>query len=216
MKYFRWEFIKRHVNITHLIAFSLGVIVICFLDALIFEKSIADWVSSTANIIMSLIAFYAILAWHKNKVKETAFNYLNVTIQQTIKIHEDVSIFQMHVTNYTNSPEGYAEYSKKRNREHAETKVILEKINELYCSLIKLRSSIYMYTDIGSKNEEEFTTIYLAFREYVNTVEGMFKEENLNNAFIYSSDIDSRRDFGYKLLDGKFQKFRHEIKKLYY
>ncbi|WP_409161717.1 hypothetical protein [Pectobacterium sp. B2J-2] len=62
MKYFHWEFIKSHVNITHLIAFSLGVIVICFLDALVFEKSIADWVSASANTLMAGAALYA--AWN--------------------------------------------------------------------------------------------------------------------------------------------------------
>ncbi|WP_233970961.1 hypothetical protein [Pectobacterium versatile] len=58
MKYFLWGFLKK-LDITHLITFSLGVIVICFLDALVFEKSIADWVIAVANVCMAGAALYA-------------------------------------------------------------------------------------------------------------------------------------------------------------
>lgn len=72
MKYFLWGFLKK-LDITHLITFSLGVIVICFLDALVFEKNIADWVSSTANVVMAGAALYA--AWNaKDWFKQRSYS----------------------------------------------------------------------------------------------------------------------------------------------
>lgn len=75
----------RYVNSTHLIAFSLGVITICFLDAWVFEKSIADWVSATANIVMGGAALYA--AWNAKdwltvKKKESSLPLI-------VKFHEN-------------------------------------------------------------------------------------------------------------------------------
>ncbi|MCW2478134.1 hypothetical protein J5224_03275 [Candidatus Symbiopectobacterium sp. NZEC135] len=73
------------MNSTHLIAFSLGVITICFLDALVFEKSIADWVSASANIVMAGAALYA--AWNAKdwltiKKKESSLPLI-------VKFHEN-------------------------------------------------------------------------------------------------------------------------------
>ncbi|PLY36134.1 hypothetical protein F164LOC_16465 [Pectobacterium carotovorum] len=95
MKYFRWEFIKRHINITHLISFSLGVIVICFLDALVFEKSIADWVSSTANVCMAGAALYAAFHandWFKQKIHETGIKQIEKIVFFSEKILNDIML----------------------------------------------------------------------------------------------------------------------------
>ncbi|MBA0205516.1 hypothetical protein [Pectobacterium aroidearum] len=79
MKYFLWDFLKKHIGITHLIAFSLGVIVICFLDALVFEKSIADWVIAVANVCMAGAAIIGLIKatnWFESKRQDAAFNYI--------------------------------------------------------------------------------------------------------------------------------------------
>lgn len=94
MKYFRWGFLKKHVNITHLIAFSLGVIIICFLDALVFEKSIADWVSSTANVVMAGAALYAAFSakdWFKQKTHSLGFEKAEILLIQLDTIYASIS-----------------------------------------------------------------------------------------------------------------------------
>lgn len=52
-----WGYIKVNINLTHLIAFSLGVITICFLDALVFEKSITDWISAVSTFGTLIVAY---------------------------------------------------------------------------------------------------------------------------------------------------------------
>ncbi|KHT18289.1 hypothetical protein [Pectobacterium brasiliense] len=110
MKYFRWDFLKKHVGITHLIAFSLGVIVICFLDALVFEKSIADWVSSTANVVMAGAALYAAWNakdWFSRRMSENSFNKADDIIQQVdnlrIKSKTDLWIAMGFINGFRNN-----------------------------------------------------------------------------------------------------------------
>ncbi|GKX45254.1 hypothetical protein Pcaca03_00060 [Pectobacterium carotovorum subsp. carotovorum] len=90
MKYFRWEFLKKKFDITHLITFSLGVISICFLDAWVFEKSIADWVIAVANVCMAFAATYA--AWNaKDWLTPLKINF---SFNELVKCIKDIeSIF---------------------------------------------------------------------------------------------------------------------------
>jgi|SRR5471030_214068 len=68
-----WGCIKVNLNFTHLIAFSLGIITICFLDALVFEKSITDWVSAASTfgtLIVAYLVYRKAPEWLGNKLDE--------------------------------------------------------------------------------------------------------------------------------------------------
>lgn len=99
MKHFHWEFLKRHVNITHLIAFSLGVILICFLDALVFEKSIADWVSATST-FGTLVVAYAVYRkapeWLGKKLDEES---ISLGIDIHFILHNDIANESIRIRN---------------------------------------------------------------------------------------------------------------------
>lgn len=101
MKHFHWEFLKSHVNITHLIAFSLGVIVICLFDALVFEKSIADWVSSTANVVMAFFAGFAAIRAKKWFDDKTSIN--NLDAAHVFALEFERMLYETHQKIYSDS-----------------------------------------------------------------------------------------------------------------
>ncbi|POE40255.1 hypothetical protein [Pectobacterium odoriferum] len=72
-----WSYAKKNINITHLIAFSLGVITICFLDALVFEKNITDLISSLSTFGTLCVAYAAYRKapdWIQQRKNESAYN----------------------------------------------------------------------------------------------------------------------------------------------
>lgn len=113
MKCFHWEFIKSHVNITHLIAFSLGVIVICFLDALVFEKSIADWVSATSTFGTLAIAYAAYRKapeWLEKKLDEES---ISLGIDIHFILHNDIANESIRIRNILYHNDKPAPFSTK-------------------------------------------------------------------------------------------------------
>ncbi|MFJ5330089.1 hypothetical protein [Pectobacterium versatile] len=101
MKYFRWEFLKRHINITHFIAFSFGVIVICFFDALVFEKSIADWVIAVANVCMAFAAGFAAIRAKKWFDDKTSIN--NLDAAHAFALEFERTLYETHQKIYSDS-----------------------------------------------------------------------------------------------------------------
>ncbi|MFJ5420276.1 hypothetical protein ACIPSQ_06440 [Pectobacterium parvum] len=146
MKYFRWEFLKRHVNITHLISFSLGIILICFLDALVFEKSIADWVSSTANVCMAGAALYAAFHakdWLTPLKRNFSFNELVKCIKDIESILFELENTFKEVATHTQSDE--ETYIKKIN-----------KIDNISREISSIESNLIIIQGLGYKIDSHF------------------------------------------------------------
>ncbi|POE40251.1 hypothetical protein [Pectobacterium odoriferum] len=146
MKYFRWEFLKRHVNITHLISFSLGIILICFLDALVFEKSIADWVSSTANVVMAGAALYAAFHakdWLTPLKRNFSFNELVKCIKDIESILFELENTFKEVATHTQSDE--ETYIKKIN-----------KIDNISREISSIESNLIIIQGLGYKIDSHF------------------------------------------------------------
>ncbi|POE24983.1 hypothetical protein BV923_00735 [Pectobacterium odoriferum] len=146
MKYFRWEFLKRFVNITHLIAFSLGVIVICFLDAWVFEKSIADWVSASANTLMAGAALYAAFHakdWLTPLKRNFSFNELVKCIKDIESILFELENTFKEVATHTQSDE--ETYIKKIN-----------KIDNISREISSIESNLIIIQGLGYKIDSNF------------------------------------------------------------
>ncbi|MEQ9995625.1 hypothetical protein [Pectobacterium versatile] len=218
MKYFRWEFLKRHVGITHLIAFSLGVTVICFLDALVFEKSIADWVSSTANVCMAGAALYAAFHakdWFSRRISENSFNIANDIIQRIedlkIKTQPDLWKARQSVHGFRNkssdsiynSLDFYISHSndleniRSINRKIARIKtlgiIIINEnlLNDALSSLVKFYSAllvIYRYQDEIVRETQHIQSDI--YEETVNNIHLIFKEVESTSTTLLNTDVN--------------------------
>ncbi|WP_155482711.1 hypothetical protein [Pectobacterium brasiliense] len=119
---------------------------ICFLDALVFEKSIADWVSSTANVVMAGAALYAAYHakdWLTPARRKFAFDEFIKAIQDTDHIFLEMISFFPKIMLHTQS----------------EAENFNAQLNEIDDIRKKLQCIIYNYQlvdNLGYKIDEKY------------------------------------------------------------
>lgn len=178
MKCFSWGLLKRHVNITHLIAFSFGVIVICFLDALVFEKSIADWLSACANVVMAGAAFYAAYNakdWFGQKINDIGIKQAEKIINTASDIIRTILLIRNNL--FYLSPDNFDDKNVDKGfiKKHVEQNVLdLASNNELlmsYCT-----SFHYLTLTLSKFNFEINKTHSDTVKNYISAINKFSKQ----------------------------------------